>query len=149
MGAVVHPFCAASCCRHHGMRRCGCLSECVLVELHRNFSMLFSAHAEVIPANRCPHAGDHTLSAYVEVILKKTTKIIPCQTRWQGIRPTFRRKYPSWKKIITTTLGVALIISNALPAPIELTLMLYAAFAMAVGYGLRNIPHLYKELKAV
>ncbi|MDK4238265.1 hypothetical protein QPX08_01820 [Corynebacterium propinquum] len=53
------------------------------------------------------------------------------------------------EKIITTTLGVALIVSNALPAPIELTLLLYAAFAMAVGYGQRNIPRLYKELKAV
>lgn len=53
------------------------------------------------------------------------------------------------EKTITTTLGVALIISNALPAPIELTLILYGAFAMAVGYGLRNIPRLYKELKAV
>lgn len=53
------------------------------------------------------------------------------------------------EKIITTTLGVALIVSNAVPAPIELTLMLYAAFAMAVGYGLRNIPRLYKELRAL
>ena len=26
-------------------------------------------------------------SAYVEVILKQTTKIIPCQTEWQGIHP--------------------------------------------------------------
>lgn len=52
------------------------------------------------------------------------------------------------EKIITTALGVALIFSNALPAPIELTLILYAAFAMAVGYGLRNVPRLYKELKS-
>lgn len=85
----------------------------------------------------------------MEVILKQTTKIIPCQTEWQGIRPTLQQKVPIMEKIITTTLGVALIISNALPAPIEITLILYGAFAMAVGYGLRNIPRLYKELRAV
>lgn len=44
------------------------------------------------------------------------------------------------EKIITITLGVALIVSNALPGPIELTLILYAAFAMAVGYGSRLWP---------
>lgn len=88
-------------------------------------------------------------SAYVEVILKQTTKIIPCQTSWQGIHPPLQQKVAIMEKTITTTLGVALIISNALPAPIELTLILYGAFAMAVGYGLRNIPRLYKELKAV
>lgn len=63
--------------------------------------------------------------------------------------PTLQQEVTIMEKIITITLGVALIVSNALPGPIELTLILYAAFAMAVGYGLRNIPRLYKELKAV
>lgn len=120
------------------------------VRVGRASPKLFHALPRACGGNARHNSGaQQVFSAHVEVILKQTTKIIPCQTKWQGIRPTLQQKVPIMEKIITTTLGVALIISNALPAPIELTLILYAAFAMAVGYGLRNIPRLYKELKAV